>query len=434
LARRLSASAGQEEDVADEVDARRLIIKVARLYHTHGMRQTDIAKRLQISQSRVSRLLAQAEAASLVRTVVAVPPHIHAELEEQIENRYGVTAVHVVDAVSAEEDEIGRDLAHAMAALLQDVTFEARTIGFTSWSRTLRLMVEALAPMRTQTERVVELLGDLGPPTLQHDAARSTQRFAALTGGQPVFLRTQGVVPSKEVKDLLLAQDPYARQALEMLDELDLALVGIGACEVNPALRSGGNFFTGDQLEQMRKAGAVGEVCLHFLDAAGKPVDGELDDLMIGISRDQLRSAAGDERSPAACASTRRSGRLWPLAWSTLWSPTPRPRSTSSADRLGKLPQQPRAEPWPCLAAQGPNGSRPAATQPRPLSGSTQRKDPLWPKWPKVRGEASAAVQCGSFVPRSSKPRPQSLGSWRPKPGSTPDSPGKLGVVASATR
>ena len=63
----------------DDVDQQRLMIKVARLYHTHGMRQTDIAKRLQISQSRVSRLLTQAEEASIVRTVVAVPPHIHAE-------------------------------------------------------------------------------------------------------------------------------------------------------------------------------------------------------------------------------------------------------------------------------------------------------------------------------------------------------------------
>ena len=45
-------------------------------------------------------------------------------------------------------------------------------IGFTSWSQTLRLMVEALQPLRTRTEHVVELLGDLGPPELQHEAAR----------------------------------------------------------------------------------------------------------------------------------------------------------------------------------------------------------------------------------------------------------------------
>jgi DNA-binding transcriptional regulator LsrR (DeoR family) len=289
-----------------DIDHQRLMIKVARLYHTHGMRQTDIAKRLHVSQSRVSRLLSQAEEAAIVRTVVAVPQSIHAELEEQVEARYGLSEVHVIDAVSEDAGELGRDLAHAMASLLHDIAFEAPTIGFTSWSKTLRLMVEALQPMRTRTERVVEMLGDLGPPGLQHDAARSTQRLAALTGGQPVFLRTPGVVTSSEIKELALSGDLYARQALQMLDSIDLALVGIGACEVDPVLRSGDNFFTDEQFAQMRDLGAVGEVCLHFLDADGAPVDGGLEDLVIGVTLDQLKSArrrwavAGGQRKHAA--------------------------------------------------------------------------------------------------------------------------------------
>ncbi len=289
-----------------DVDTQRLMIKVARLYHTHGLRQTDIAKRLQISQSRVSRLLTQAEETAVVRTVVAVPDHIHAALEERIEARYGLGEVYVIDAVSDDEAELSRDLAHTMASLLNDVALNLPTIAFTSWSKTLRLMVDALQPMRTRTQRVVEMLGDLGPPDLQHSAARSTQRFATLTGGQPVFLRTPGVVPSAEIKQLLLSQDQYAREALEMLDSVDLALVGIGACELGPGLRSGDNFFTDEQFEQMCGRGAVGELCLHFLDADGAPVNAELEELVIGVTLEQLRSArrrwavAGGPRKHAA--------------------------------------------------------------------------------------------------------------------------------------
>jgi DNA-binding transcriptional regulator LsrR (DeoR family) len=274
-----------------DLDTQRLMVKVARLYHTHGMRQTDIAERLRISQSRVSRLLTQAEDASIVRTVVAVPQHIHADLEERVETQYGLREVHVIDAVSDDAAELGRDLAHTMASLLHDVAFDIPTIGFTSWSQTLRLMVDALQPMRARTERVVEMLGDLGPPDLQHDAARSTQRFASLTGGQPVFLRTPGVVPSPDIKELLLSRDLYAQQALQKLDSIDLALVGIGACQVDPVLRSGDNFFTDEQFAAMRELGAVGEVCLHFLDAEGNPVPNELDDLVIGVTLEQLKNA-----------------------------------------------------------------------------------------------------------------------------------------------
>lgn len=274
-----------------DLDAQRLMIKVARLYHTHEMRQTDIAKRLQISQSRVSRLLAQAEEASIVRTVVAVPPNVHAELEERVETLYGLSEVHIIDAVSDDDVELGTDLAHTMASLLQDVAFEVRTIALTSWSKTMRTMIDTMLPMRTRCKHVIETLGDLGPPSLQHATARSTQQFAALTGAQPVFLRTPGVAASPEMKELLLSGDPHAREALQMLDSVDLALVGIGADEIDPELRPGDNFFTDEQFARVRELGAVGEVCLHFLDADGNPIDSELEDLVVGITREQLLNA-----------------------------------------------------------------------------------------------------------------------------------------------
>jgi DNA-binding transcriptional regulator LsrR (DeoR family) len=274
-----------------DIDAQRLMIKVARLYHTHEMRQTDIAKRLQISQSRVSRLLAQAEDAAIVRTVVAVPQHVHAELEERVEALYGLSEVHIVDAVSDDNAELNKDLAHTMASLLHDVAFEVRTIALTSWSKTMRIMIDVMLPMRTRCKHVVETLGDLGPPSLQHDTARSTQQFAALTGAQPVFLRTPGVAASREMKDLLLSGDAHAQQALGMLDSVDLALVGIGADEIDPELRPGDNFFTDEQFAHVRELGAVGEVCLHFLAADGTPIDSELEDLVVGITREQLKNA-----------------------------------------------------------------------------------------------------------------------------------------------
>lgn len=275
----------------ENVDHLRLVLKVARLYHTHGHRQADIAARLQVSQSRVSRLLAQAEETGIVRTVVTIRPEIHSELEERVEDRYGLNEVHVIDAVSADDAEFTRDLAYAMAAILEQSNFTAPTIGFTSWSRTLRLMVGTLQPLRTRTKRVVEMLGDLGPPDLQHTAARSTQILAGLLDAEPIFLRTPGVVPTSEMRALLLSQDVYARQALEMLDQVDLALVGIGTCEVDFPLRAGENYFTDEQLADVRERGAVGQVCLRFLDDNGGLVDSPLDELVVGVTSDQLRSA-----------------------------------------------------------------------------------------------------------------------------------------------
>src|SRR5947208_2916598 len=44
-----------------------LLTKVARLYHEQGIRQPEIAERLSVSQSRVSRLLKEAVTLGVVR-------------------------------------------------------------------------------------------------------------------------------------------------------------------------------------------------------------------------------------------------------------------------------------------------------------------------------------------------------------------------------
>ena len=143
---------------------------------------------------------------------------------------------------------------------------------------------------------VVEMLGDVGPPEVQHDAADVTQQLARLTGAQPRFLRVPGVVTSADVRTTLLEHDNHARETLAMLDRVDEALVGIGTCAVDAPLRPGENFFTEDQFEYARKLGAVGQVNLRFIDANGKPVESELDDMVIGVRLDQL---AACERSIA---------------------------------------------------------------------------------------------------------------------------------------
>ena len=272
-----------------DLETLRVMTKVARLYHSKGIRQTEIASRLGISQARVSRLLQAAVEEGIVRTVVVIPEGLHAEVEEVVEERYSLTQVHVVDQLGDDAAEITTDLGAAGAALLSTLPLAGRTVGFTSWSRSLRAMVGELEPMRqSEGTRVVEMLGDVGPPRMQHEATRSTQRLADRVGGDALFLRVPGVVMSERMRQAVIAQDTHVREALDALDGLDVALVGIGTCEVDPPLVPGDNFFSLEQLAHAKACGAVGQVNLRFLDADGVPVDTGLDDLVIGVTLPQL--------------------------------------------------------------------------------------------------------------------------------------------------
>lgn len=273
--------------------ARRMIATVAWLYHTRGLRQSAIAERLHISQSRVSRLLEQAVELGIVRTIVVLPKEEQSVLEHELEYAYGLKEVHVHDLGEVgNESELVRELGQLLALHLQSVPMDARVIGFTSWSRTLGETVRHLQPLsQSSTEFVVEMVGDLGPPTLQHLAAQNTQQLADLTGAQPMFLRLPGVLPNREVKQTLLEHDGHARAALSKLDELDFAMTGIGAGDIIPPLRAGDNFFTAEQVAQAKRLGAVGELNLRYIAEDGEPVHTDFEDLVVGVTLEQLRRA-----------------------------------------------------------------------------------------------------------------------------------------------
>lgn len=273
------------------LDQLRMMTKVAHMYHTRGMVQTDIARALGLSQARVSRLLSAADDADIVRTIVVTPPGLNADLEDQLEESFGLLEAHIVDASGESETQLIETLGHAMAPIFQIMPIDGKIIGFNSWSRSMRVMVSRLSRFpRIAAESVVELLGGVGQPAVQHEAAVATERLSQLTDSEALFLRVPGVVSDAQIREALLENDPHARRAIQAMDDLDIALAGIGNCTIVPPLVGGDNFFTEAQFERARKLGAVGEINLRFMDRNGVPIQSELDDLVVGITLEQLRS------------------------------------------------------------------------------------------------------------------------------------------------
>jgi DNA-binding transcriptional regulator LsrR (DeoR family) len=145
-----------------------------------GLQQGAIAERLHISQSRVSLLLDQAVDLGIVRTVVVLPNDGQSRLERDLQAAYDLTKVRVHDLGEVtDESELTRELGQLLALHLQNANVDANVIGFTSWSRALGETVRHLQPLaQSRVEHIVEMVGDLGPPTLQHLAAQNTQQLA----------------------------------------------------------------------------------------------------------------------------------------------------------------------------------------------------------------------------------------------------------------
>jgi DNA-binding transcriptional regulator LsrR (DeoR family) len=283
----------------------RMLTRIARMYHEEGLPQREIAERLSLSQSRVSRLLRRASRDGIVRTVVVPPPEVHAELEDGLRGSYGLRDAVVVDDASLPA------LGAATAAYLDATVAAGDRIGIASWSATLMAATDAMHPTAARAAEVTQLVGGVGEAGVQFRATGLTARLAELTGAKAVPLPAPGLLREASLREALVL-DPAVAGVMAGWDALTLALVGIGGLAPSALLEQSGNAICASELEDLRARGAVGDICFRFFDAAGAAVESPLDARVLGIAPDRLLAigrrigvAGGTQKYPAIRAALR---------------------------------------------------------------------------------------------------------------------------------
>ena len=264
-----------------------LLTKVSRLYYEQSIRQPEIAARLALSQSRVSRLLKQAQDVGIVRITVVSPVTEQAELADRLRERLGLRDVVIAPVDDSQESVVLQAIGAAGANYLESTLSAADRVGISSWSATLLAVADAMNAGTTKVHQIVQMQGGVGNPAAQVQATRLTDQFAKITSAEPKYLAAPGLVASKQVRDGLLT-DPYIAEVVTSWQQLSVALVGIGGLQPSPLLKDSGNTISQSDLNRLREAGAIGDLCLHFFDAAGSAVSTDLEQRIIGISADNL--------------------------------------------------------------------------------------------------------------------------------------------------
>jgi DNA-binding transcriptional regulator LsrR (DeoR family) len=275
--------------MAPSEDHLRLMTKVARMYYQRGLRQSQIATELHISQARSPACSSRPPSWGIVRTIIP-PPGVHTDLEEEIQGRYQLRDVIVVDADFAGDDVVPA-LGAAAAVYLETTLTGGERMGISIWSTAVLATVEAMHLRKRNgrvVEEVVQLIGGVGNPAVQVRATRLTGRLAELTGARPVFMATPGLVSTAATRKALMS-DVMVNEVMTGWDQLTMAVVGIGSLEdPSPLLRQSGNALTADEQERLRALGAVGDICLRFFDERGQLVPSTVDTRVVGIAPDQL--------------------------------------------------------------------------------------------------------------------------------------------------
>jgi DNA-binding transcriptional regulator LsrR (DeoR family) len=267
----------------------RLMTKIARLYYESRLNQVEIASKLSVSQASVSRLLNRAKEEGIIRISVSIPAGVHADLETSLIQKFHLKDAVVVDCLDEDDNQIMREIGAAAAYYLETTIKDNDVIGISSWSSSLLALLESMHPLPNKTGiRVVQVLGGVGNPSAELHATRLTGRLASLVNGTPVFLPAPGIVGSEAALKVLL-DDPYVKEAMQLFDNVSLALVGIGSVEPSKLLNLSGNVFSSEEQQILREHGAVGDILLRFFDENGNPVESGFNQRVISMQLAQLR-------------------------------------------------------------------------------------------------------------------------------------------------
>lgn len=269
-----------------------VLLAAARMYYEEGRSQRSVAQALGLSESSISRTLAAAREAGVVRISIHDPrvevdrvPH----LEARLERAFGLSAAWVGTGM--------RDLsptevvAKLGAQLFADRLWSMRRVGL-SWGATIGRLVEEIDPPLVAPE--LELLPLVGGMSVLDAAPSGSTSLSSL--GQKLGVRARridapAIVESPETCAAIL-RESSVRQALELATIVDTAWAGIGCVGVPggsseqllAAMR-----LTDEDSEQVHVANPAGDFCGRFFDDDGVPLSGPTASRVIGVGFDDLR-------------------------------------------------------------------------------------------------------------------------------------------------
>ena len=260
-------AAPNEGEAGDgRVDAA-LVAKICWYYFREGQTQDAIAQRLKMTRKRVNRILGDARESGFVQITIADPSGQRTELEEELIRKFNLRHAIVVPVPMGGTD-VRSFIGAAAARYVAECLPPSGSLGIT-WGGTINAAAQNLPQRSGDGTRVVLMSGGLAESAPINPYDNATMIARAL-GARCYYLTAPMFAETAELRDILVACEPV-RSVLAMVPSLDVALLSaIDLSEQSKALEY--EVISRETRASLLEAGAVGDICGHYLDSSGKPL------------------------------------------------------------------------------------------------------------------------------------------------------------------
>lgn len=269
-------------------DRASLLADVAEMYYLEQKNQAEIAKAVGVTRSMISRMLTEARESGIVDIRIQRPLQADPDLESLLKQTFGLKDVFVVITSHRNGERLTRTLGNAGARMLARYLAPQKVLGL-AWGTTISATVDAFEVSEPMPVKVVQLVGAMGARNMEYDGHDLVFRITEKLGGEAYYLNAPYLCQNPEMAKSLL-ETKSIRETISIGKKTDVALLGIGTTSLEHSSFYLAGYVTRRELDDLRKSGAVGDVCgLHF-DINGLPACDEFCERLVSIRRQDLLS------------------------------------------------------------------------------------------------------------------------------------------------
>lgn len=235
-------------------ERRAFLAEVAELYYLDQLSQQDIARRLRISRSTVSRLLTEARDTGVIEFRINSESVRDQDLEQRLSERLGLPCSVVSnDGESGSVRAIGNVTARRVERMMKVSGVVAMTHGGTVYET-----VRAIRFERMPDVRMVQMAGFEVGNSHTHGWSLIRLCFERI-GNRYRYIHAPLFVASDDLRGAI-ANDPLHAGTLELARDADVALIGVGTVDPETSSLARAGHLDQQALAQARSAGSVGAV------------------------------------------------------------------------------------------------------------------------------------------------------------------------------
>ena len=265
---------------------RKEIAKVAYLYYVEGENQEQIAKKLGIYRTTVSRMLTQARQEGIVQINIEGFDEEIFKLETLFKEKYHLKSIEIVPTMEeTSEDEKEEKLAQVAGQWLRNNIHDYDVVGL-AWGSSIGRAVAHIEPKFLNETLFVPVVGGSSRTNSKYHINTLVYDLARKFHGESIFVNGAVVQETKQLAEGIF-HSRYFQELRDTWKRLDMVILGVGGV-LSYKKTQWRDLLDEKDYEDLKLREAIGDCCCRFFDQEGKILKGSLDQRTIGLQLEEL--------------------------------------------------------------------------------------------------------------------------------------------------